>query len=68
MFNLVLLAVGISRLWYAVPLLVSISLVYAATRHEEMGPILAHAVRFAIGVVIFMLAIMAVLMFVAWRL
>ena len=51
----------------SVPLLVSISLVYAATRHEEMRPILVHAVRFAIGVIIFMLGIMAVLMFVAWR-
>ena len=68
MFNTILLAVGIARLWYAVPLLVSISLVYAATRHEEMGPILVHAFRFAIGVLIFMLGIMAVLMFVSWRL
>ena len=62
MFQTLLFAVGISRLWYALPLLVSISLVYAATRHEIMRPILEHAVRFAIGVVIFMLIIMVVLM------
>ena len=28
------------RLWYAVPLIVAVSLVYAATRHELMEPIL----------------------------
>lgn len=34
------------RVWYALPLLVSVSLVYAATRHELMRPILDHALRF----------------------
>ena len=29
-----------SRLWFAVPLIVAVSLVYAATRHEMMAPIL----------------------------
>ena len=62
MMEVILLAAGIARLWYAVPLLVSISLVYAATRHEAMRPILEHAGRFAFGVVVFMLIIMAVLM------
>ena len=62
MIDVILLAAGIARLWYALPLLVSISLVYAATRHEAMRPILEHAVRFAFGVVIFMLIIMGVLM------
>ena len=32
-------------MWYAVPLVVVISLVYAATRHELMKPILLHAAR-----------------------
>ena len=36
-------ATGIARLWYAVPLVTSVSLVCAATRHEAMGPILIHA-------------------------
>ena len=53
MIGSILLAAGIARLWYAVPLLVSISLVYAATRHELMRPILEHAVRFAFGVLLF---------------
>jgi hypothetical protein len=41
-------------LWYAVPLIVSVSLVCAATRHELMRPILEHAVRFAAWVLVFM--------------
>jgi hypothetical protein len=32
-------------LWYALPAIIAISLVYAATRHEAMGPILRHALR-----------------------
>jgi hypothetical protein len=61
-----LAALGAARLWYAVPLIVSISLVYAATRHEHLGPILNHAVRFAVWIVVFMLVVFAVLQFLAW--
>jgi hypothetical protein len=49
------------NLWYAVPLIVSVSLVCAATRHEEMGPILNHAARFGLWIVVFMVVVMAVL-------
>lgn len=38
-------------MWYALPLIVSVSLVYAATRHEAMDVILAHAVRAALWMV-----------------
>lgn len=48
-------------LWYALPLIVTVSLVCAATRHELMGPILQHAVRFATWVVVIMGAFMCVL-------
>ncbi|KKL09323.1 hypothetical protein LCGC14_2567000 [marine sediment metagenome] len=41
-----LLAIGDQRIWYLVPLLVVVSLVYAATRHEYLLPILGHAIRF----------------------
>ncbi len=41
-------------LWYALPLVVSVSLVYAATRHESMSLILRHAVRMARWIVVFM--------------
>lgn len=49
------------NLWYAVPLIVSVSLVCAATRHEEMGPILNHAARFALWILVFMVVVAAVL-------
>lgn len=41
-------------LWYALPLIVSVSLVCAATRHELIHPILYHAARFAVWVLAFM--------------
>lgn len=61
-----LAAFGATRLLYAVPLITSVSLVYAATRHEEMGPILIHALRFAIWVVVFMGIVLAVIQFMSW--
>jgi hypothetical protein len=54
------------RMWYAVPIVTSVSLVYAATRHEEMGPILVHAVRFAIWILVFMAIVFAVLQALSW--
>ncbi len=51
-------AFGAAQLWYALPLLVTVSLVYAATRHEEMQPILEHALRFGIWVIIFMVIVL----------
>ncbi len=51
----------ILRMWYAVPLVVSISLVYAASRHEEPGPILHHAAKNAGGIVMFVIGVTAVL-------
>jgi hypothetical protein len=47
--------------WYALPLIVAISLVYVATRHEQMGPILRHAVRTAVWIVGFMAVIFVIL-------
>ena len=58
----------INRLWYTLPLIVSVSLVYAATRHEEMGPILRHAVRTATWIVAFMAIVFVILYFVSSRL
>jgi mannose/fructose/N-acetylgalactosamine-specific phosphotransferase system component IID len=53
--------VGDTKLWYLLPLVVSISLVYASTRHELMGPILVHAVRFAVWIVVFMAVVFGVI-------
>ena len=50
-----------SQLWYSVPLIVSISLVYGATRHELMVPILQHAWRTANWIIGFMIVIVAIL-------
>ena len=54
------------RIWYAVPIIVSVSLVYAATRHEEMGQILIHAARFALWILAFMAILFALLQLMSW--
>lgn len=55
-------------LWYALPLLVSISFVYGATRHEEIRPILEHTLRSAIWIASFMAMIFLVLLILSWSL
>lgn len=42
-------------LWYAVPVIIAIGLVYAASRHEQMRPILVHAGRVTVLLTGFML-------------
>jgi hypothetical protein len=54
------------QLLYALPLIVTVSLVYSATRHEQLGPILLHAVRFAGWIVGFMALVMGILMALSW--
>jgi hypothetical protein len=61
-----LAATGAARLWYAVPLVTSVSLVCAATRHEAMRPILIHAVRFAVWILVFMGIVLAVIQLLSW--
>ena len=61
-----LVAAQINQLWYALPLVVVVSLVYAATRHEEMGPILSHAIRIGGWIVAFMVIVFAVLLVLSW--
>ena len=67
MIATLLIATTLTTLWYGLPLLVAVSLVYSATRHEDMKPILMHALRFAVGVIAFMLVIMVVLMYASSR-
>ena len=66
MDNLLLAVTGINDLWYSMPLIVAVSLVYAATRHEQMGPILAHAGRIAVWILGFMAIIFVVLKLISW--
>lgn len=56
----------LNPLWYALPLVVTVSLVYAATRHEEMGPILRHALRVGVWIVGFMAIGFVVLALLSW--
>jgi hypothetical protein len=63
---LLLAAIGVVRLWYAVPLVTSVSLVCAATRHETMNAILIHALRFAVWIVVFMVIVLGVIQFLSW--
>ncbi|MBI84341.1 MAG: hypothetical protein CMJ81_14170 [Planctomycetaceae bacterium] len=55
------------RLWYALPLVVAVSLVYAATRHESMLPILQHAWRIAVWIVGFMSIVFVILFLLEWH-
>ena len=69
MFNLLL--ADISRFWhldfwYALPAIVAISLVYAATRHEQIRPILIHSSRVALWIAGFMFAVFVVLEAANW--
>ena len=66
MDNLLLAAVDKCYLWYTIPLIVTVSLVYSATRHEASGPILAHALRVAIWIVGFMAIVFVVLLILSW--
>ena len=70
MFNLLLADVAPrfwhSYTWYAVPAIVAISLVYAATRHERLTPIILHAGRVAVWIVSFMFVVFVVLQAINW--
>lgn len=51
----------INDLWFALPPIVVVSMVYAASRHEEAGPLLRHAGRAALWIIGFMAGIFIVL-------
>ena len=53
-------------LWYAMPAIAAVSLVYAATRHERMRPIWLHAAKFAGWTVLFMFIASILLEYLAW--
>ena len=64
--HFLLMALGINDFWYALPLVIVVSLVYSATRHEQMAPILAHAFRIGIWIVGFMVIVFLVLLLISW--
>lgn len=59
-------AIPAARLLYAIPLIVVVSLVYAATRHERWTPILEHAWDTALWIVGFMGVVFLILLFFTW--
>jgi hypothetical protein len=59
---------AISQFWFSAPLIVVVSLVYSATRHELMRPILAHAVRTAVWITGFMVVVFLLLSWLSWGL
>ena len=63
---LLLASGGPNDLWYALPLIVAVSLVYAATRHEDTRFILRHAVRTAVWIVGFMAVVFVLLSLLTW--
>ncbi len=48
-------------IWYSLPAIIAISLVYAATRHEAIFPILRHALRTGFWIAVFMAAFFLIL-------
>ena len=50
-----------AKAWYAVPLIVAVSLVYGATRHEYLKEIVENSIRSAFWVVCFMAVIFAII-------
>ena len=56
----------INGLWHAAPLIVAISLVYAATRHELIRPIFQHAFRLGAWITGFMGVVFAILLLMSW--
>ncbi|MBN1910988.1 MAG: hypothetical protein JW818_14680 [Pirellulales bacterium] len=53
-------------LWYALPLIVAVSLVYSATHFEQTGQILHNAVRTGVWIVSFMAVVFGVLLLLGW--
>lgn len=57
----------ISPYWFLPPLVLAISLVYAASRHETWKRILPHAFRLATTIFVIMLISTAILLFINTR-
>lgn len=57
-----------NKLWHLAPLVVAISLVYGATRHEEMRPILVQAYRTGAWLLTFLAVIFVVFAIMTWSL
>jgi len=61
-----MLSISPTYLLFFIPLLIAISLVFGATRHEDTSLILKHALHTARWITGFMGLIFVVLLFVGW--
>ena len=64
--NLLLAAPGVNDMWYALPLVIAVSLVYSATRHEQARPIAAHSIRVGVWITGFKAVVFGLISFVSW--
>ena len=62
----ILLANWTGFLLYAIPVIVAVSLVYGATHHELIRPILHNSYRTAVWILGFIAVIFAILLVVSW--
>lgn len=51
----------VNYMWYLVPLLIAVSLVYAGTRQEVMPAILRHGLKTLLWIIVFMAVIAVIL-------
>lgn len=65
MLSLFLLSASLTvpRLYFAVPLIVAVSFVYGATRHERLDQILVHSFKTALWITGFLAVIFGLLWF-----
>ncbi len=61
-----MLSISITYLFYYVPLVVAVSLVYAASRHEDMRLVLRHALQTGYWITAFMGSIFLVMWAMSW--
>ena len=61
-----LIGLGTAQIWYSVPLVIAISLVWGATRHERLPEIIAQSIKSLLWVLTFMGIIFALIMAVGY--
>jgi hypothetical protein len=68
MESFALLAAGTHASWYLLPLALTVSLVYSATRFEHWPQILRRSVRLFCTIIVSMAILFAVLFLLSWNL
>ena len=66
MYRVIPILATINIYWFVLPLVVVISLVFSATRHEHWQPIVSGAIRTGIWLLVFLGIFFLVLFVVSW--